>query len=53
MNSEHTRKGITALLAAVMIASVLAAIPSVQAADDYFIYGSTTVSGYCLSETFK
>jgi hypothetical protein len=45
MNSEHTRKGITALLAAVMIVSVLAVIPSVQAVDDYFIYGSTTVDG--------
>ena len=48
MNSEHTRKGITALLAAVMIVSVLAVLPSVQAADDYFIYGSTTVSGYAV-----
>ena len=48
MNSKHTRKEITALLAAVMIVSVLAVIPSVQAADDYFVYGSTAVSGYAV-----
>jgi hypothetical protein len=48
MNSKHTRKGITALLAAVMIVSVLAVIPSVQAADDYFLYGNTTVAGYAV-----
>jgi len=34
MNSKHTRKGITALLAAVMIASVLAVIPAVNAASE-------------------
>ena len=31
MNSKHTRKGITALLAAVMIVSVLAVMPAAQA----------------------
>ena len=45
MNSKHTRKGITALFAAVMIVSVLAVMPSVQAADDYFIYAKYYPTG--------
>ncbi|RZN41076.1 MAG: hypothetical protein EF813_02835 [Methanosarcinales archaeon] len=48
MNS-NIRKRNTALLAALMVVSVLAVMPTATAApDDYFIYGNTAVSGYAV-----